>query len=328
MKSSGRVSVLALMVAAVFAFWWFRTPPPKVGGGQNDDLLAPWVKGRIYAAVSPPDEAGFTRLTTENANGWYNVSREPIQSFDYYRSLKPLRPTKERRTIVLQPIGPFDARQTRLLGDLKEFCAAFFQLPVRLEKPLPLPVSDVKTRTLSLGKHGASQKQYNAEEMLEKTLVSRFPNDATAYLGITMVDLWASNLSFVFGLGSSERRTGVYSLTRYFPGSNEKMTPAQWRIGLRRSCQILDHEMGHMLGLYHCVLYKCSMNGCNSLMDADASPMDYCPVCHQKLLWNVGMNGTKRYEDLLRYYRKYGLAREANWTEQRLRNWRAIKTSM
>lgn len=314
--------ILALLVAGVFAFWWFKTPPPKVGGGQSDDLLAPWVKGRIYASVDPADEIGFSRLTEENANGWYSISREPIQSFNYYRSQNPPRPTAERRVIVLQPIGPFTNSQRELLKDLREFCGAFFQLPVRLEKPMPLPTTGVATRPKEARNRGVGDKKFEAEDLLERTLAPRLPNDAAAYLGITMADLWVDNLSFVFGLGSSGRRTGIYGLSRYFPASTQPLTRQEKRLGLRRSCQVLDHEIGHMLGLYHCVLYKCSMNGSNSLADADASPLDYCPVCHRKLLWNVGMDGTRRYNDLLRFYRKHGLEDEAQWTAGRLEKWK------
>jgi archaemetzincin len=321
-----RTYFLASLVTAAAAFWWFKTPPPSVGGGQGEDFLAPWVKNRIYASIILDDAAGFSRLTPENTNGWYNISREPIQSFDYYRSLNPPRPTKQRKVIVLQPIGPFTTRENSLLEDLRKFCDAFFQLPVRLEKPLPLPVAEVKTRLKISSSHGIGDKQFNADEILEKMLARRLPEDAVAYLGITMADLYVNDLSFVFGLGSSDSRTGVYSLTRYFPNSTQTLTKEEQRLGLRRSCQVLDHEMGHMLGLYHCVLYKCSMNGCNSLADADSSPLDYCPVCHQKLLWNLGGNGEKRYRELLSFYEKHGLTDEAKWTQRRLANWRRVIT--
>jgi archaemetzincin len=282
------------------------------------------VKNRIYASVVPDDAAGFSRLTPENANGWINISREPIQSFDYYRSLNPPQPTKQRKVIVLQPIGPFTDREDLLLEELRTFCGAFFQLPVRLEPPFPLPETEVKTRPKGSRSYGIGDKQFNADDLIEKMLAPHLPQDAVAYLGITMADLWASDLSFVFGLGSSDRRTGVYSLTRYFPDSKGTLTEADQKIGLRRSCQVLDHEMGHMLGLYHCVLSKCSMNGCNSLADADSSPLDYCPVCHRKLLWNTGANGAKRYRDLLSFYERHGLAEEANWTRRRLEGWRQV----
>lgn len=320
-----RISILSLLIVVAFSFWWFKTPPPLVGGGVEDGLLASWVKKRTYATVAPLEERGFQRLTAENANGWYSISREPIQTFDFYRSYNPPRPTATRRTLVLQPIGPITAEQNKLLLQLKEFAKAFFQLPVRIAAPLPLPTSEVWIRVKGEPKRQAiGSFQYEAGHILEKVLLPHLPDDAAAYIGITMADLWASDLSFVFGLGSSEARVGVYSLVRYFPAANRPLTQLERTQGLRRSCLILDHEVGHMFGLMHCVLYKCAMNGANSLGDADNTPLDYCPICHRKLLWNMGCDGTKRYRDLLAFYRKYGLEKEAVWTQGRLRNWEQI----
>ncbi|RYG70046.1 hypothetical protein EON80_08625 [bacterium] len=317
-----RVVILSLLVGMAFAFWWFKTPAPLVGGGQSDGPWAWWVKSRVYASVSPQNEAGFSRLTIENANGWYNVSREPIQSFDYYRNQKPPRPTDKRRFIVLQPVGPFTASQNALLKDLGRFCGAFFQLPVRLAPSMPFPDGSVRTKPKEAKNKGVGDKRYNADDMLTKTLSPQIPADAAAYLGITMADLWVDDLSFVFGLGGN--RCGIYSLARYFPNLSRQPTPQEARLGLRRSCQVLDHEMGHILGLYHCVLYKCSMNGSNSLADADASPLDYCPVCHRKILWNTSADGVKRYRELLHFYRDQGLTDEAEWAAKRLENWQQI----
>lgn len=302
-----RIAVLAFLVGAAFAFWWFKTPAPLVGGGQNDGILAMWVKNRAYASVSRREEAGFARLTPENTNGWYSISREPIQTFDAYRSQNPTRPTSARRTLVLQPIGPMNAAQKQLLLDLKEFCAAFFQLPVRIEKPLPLPANGVKTRPKAPKNRGVGERQFDAGGILETVLAPRLPDDAAAYLGITMADLWAGDLSFVFGLGSFRERVGVYSLCRYFPAFSPPMSANQRKIGLCRACQVLDHESGHMFGLSHCVLYKCAMNGSNSLADSDASPLEFCPICRRKLKWNLNYDSAKRAADLRKFYRAHGL---------------------
>jgi archaemetzincin len=129
-----------------------------------------------------------------------------------------------------------------------------------------------------------------------------------AYLGVTGADVYAGDMNFLFGLGSFRERAGVYSLTRYYPQFwNQPGTEKAHKLTLRRACQVLNHEAGHMLGLMHCVLYKCSMNGSNSLMDADATPIEPCPVCHRKLAWNLNWDEAKRNRELTAFYRKYGL---------------------
>ncbi|HEX9995871.1 MAG TPA: archaemetzincin [Abditibacterium sp.] len=321
MKSS-RFRVLGLLVACLgaAAFWWFKTPSPNSGGAGGDGVLATWVKNRIYSQISPHEERGFTRLTSENGNGWFAMSNEPIQSFSFYQSQNPPRPTAARKTIVLQPLGDFNSEQKRVLRELQTYCAAFFGLPVRLESALPMP-RDPSFRRAKSGKNsGPGKYQFSAEKLLYSELTPRLPSDAAAYLGITMDDLWVKDMSFVFGVGSIDNRVGVYSLARYFPSHGRKWSEKERQIGMRRSCQVLNHEMGHMIGIYHCVLYKCSMNGSNSLADADSSPLEYCPVCWKKLSWNTGVTREIRSRKLLDFYREHGLKAEEKWTSAKLRN--------
>jgi len=86
----------------------------------------------------------------------------------------------------------------------------------------------------------------------------------------------------------------------------------------------LTHETGHLLGMSHCLFYKCVMNGGNGLNDTDAAPLDFCPICHRKLIWNLGCDPEKRFADLLQFHHKHGLVQEEKWMRQRLNNWRAV----
>jgi len=299
---------------------WSFSERPLVGGGKLDGIRARWVKHRVYSGVAPLDEQGFSRLTPENASGWYSVFREPIQTLEDYRASQPARPTAQRKTIVLQPLGAMTAQQSASLNDLKEFCAAFFGLPVRIAPPLSLDAVSQSTRA----RH-KQNRQYDAGKIIDVVLSPRLPADAAAYLGITMSDLWSGDLNYVFGVGSFERRLGVYSLARYSPEFwGGKRAAGDDSLALRRSCQVLGHEAGHMFGLEHCVLYKCAMNGSNSLGDADSTPLDFCPVCHRKLLWNLDLDGAKRYAALLAFYQKHELSNEATWTKARLQRWHKV----
>jgi archaemetzincin len=321
--SPRRRIVLAFIVSltvGLAGYWVWYAPRPTVGGGYPDGPVARWAKSRVYAGVSPLDEAGYKRLTPDNAAGWHGVFREPIQSFEYYRSINPTRPTPQRRTIVLQPIGPFNAEQKFLLNELKYYCEVFFQLPARMAPPVALDLTPD-------GRNQNRTEQYDAGTILERVLMPRLPDDAAAYLGITMEDLTVEGLNYVFGLGSFAERVGVYSLCRYYPQFwGRKPMPKDKPVVLRRACQVLNHEMGHMLGMEHCVLYKCSLNGGNSLADSDGTPLEYCPVCHRKLLWNVGIDGAKRYRELVAFYRSRGLSEEARWTQARLENWNKLSS--
>ena len=45
----------------------------------------------------------------------------------------------QRHVIVLQPIGEFTKDELAVLGQLRAFTSAYFQLPVRVPKSVPLP---------------------------------------------------------------------------------------------------------------------------------------------------------------------------------------------
>lgn len=316
---------IGLLCAVLAGIYWFFVPPTS-GGGQPDGFWARRVKNQVYASINPRDEVGFARLTEANLPGWHGAFAEPVQTFQAYRRLRPVRPTASRRTIVLQPIGPFDAERTRLLSELRDFCAAYYQLPVRIAPPLGLEIcTATRPSRVPNPKAVAGNQQYSATDFIG-LLAQRLPDDAVVYLGVTMADLWGGGLNFVFGQGSAITRTGVYSLCRYYPEFwNRPRHAGDEKIALRRACQVLAHESGHMFGLPHCVFYRCVMNGSVSLSDADGSPLDFCPVCRQKMLWNLGCDGAKRYADLLAFYRRHGLTKEVQWTAARLLNWRKIE---
>jgi archaemetzincin len=79
-------------------------------------------------------------------------------------------------------------------------------------------------------------------------------------------------------------------------------------IALRRACQVLTHEAGHVFGLRHCVFYGCVMNGSNSLGEADAAPLEPCPICHSKLQWNIEFDATRRLRALHSFLRAAQIA--------------------
>ena len=115
----------------------------------------------------------------------------------------------------------FTEEQEELLRALCKYAQVFFQLPARVESPLKLSLPESETdlyRVLPLGRrHGIHERQYDASRILDGILLPRLPEDAVAYLGVTMADMWAGDLNYVFGLASIKERVGVYSLCRYFP---------------------------------------------------------------------------------------------------------------
>lgn len=300
-----------------------------IAKSQKEDKSSLEIKKRVYAQVHPEEEKSFLRLPPPKDGDWLAHFRERPQPLPSYKMQNPNRPTAARRTIVLQPLGAFGEREKKTFAILKEYAAVYFQLPVRVEKAIPLPDPKTNpriTRVVPVGqRHGTYERQYNAPLILEKVLLPRLPKDAYAYMGITMEDLWMRKLNFLFGLGSLKEAVGVYSLCRYYPrfwGMPD--SPRGDKLGLLRSLKLLNHESGHIFGLGHCVFYRCSMNGTNSLRETDRAPIHYCPVCHHKLQWNVGLDAGKRFGELESFYRKHGFIQQANWMTQRKARWKKV----
>ncbi|KAK2616595.1 hypothetical protein QQS21_000418 [Conoideocrella luteorostrata] len=91
---------------------------------------------------------------------------------------------------------------------------------------------------------------------------------------------------------------------------------------LSRVAQTMTHELGHCMGLDHCVYYACVMQGCASSAEATRQPPYLCPVCLEKVAWGIApLVGEWRKKDGARseYVRKrYEAARAVceRWTGQ------------
>lgn len=72
--------------------------------------------------------------------------------------------------------------------------------------------------------------------------------------------------------------------------------------------QASESQFGHILGIRHCVMYRCLMNGSNSLEEADARSMRVCPLDLRKLQWNLGFDALTRERRLEQFFEQYGLS--------------------
>jgi archaemetzincin len=294
---------------------------PSAQGGER--AIAEEIVEQVRAAISPEDAKGFQPLPVLAGP----AATEYPQSLEQYKAALRVRPSPELRTLVLQPLGEFNREQARLLELLREYAALFFQLPARVEKPLPLEALGAQMyRILPLGRrHWTSDKQYNADRVIGDFLAPRRPGDALLSLGVTLADLYCGEGNYVFGVASAEKRVGVCSLCRFYPEFwGLPRAEGDATQALRRACKILNHETGHIFGLRHCLFYRCSMNYANSLQELDDTPLHYCPVCHRKLLLSIGFDPARRYAALKDFYARNGLAAEAEWLAARLRRWKTV----
>ena len=64
---------------------------------------------------------------------------------------------------------------------------------------------------------------------------------------------------------------------------------------LQRCCKLLVHEIGHLLGVGHCIHYACCMQGSGHLLEDFEQPSFLCPVCKPPrcLLLAPGLQSSK-----------------------------------
>lgn len=241
---------------------------------------------------------------------WLATHEERGQTFAQYARSRPNRPTAQRTTLYIQPIGEFTKAQEQLVKDTAELMGIVFGVPVTTLAALPEATIPDSARRMH-PKWGG--QQILSTYVLDEVLLPRRPADAVAVLGLTTTDLFPDpTWNFVFGEASLRDRVGVWSLARY--GDPEK-EPAQL---LRRTLQVATHETGHMFGIEHCTRHECGMNGSNSLEESDRAPLAFCSECELKLWWSCKLDPLPRYEKLADFAKRKGLAKEAAEWRRRL----------
>lgn len=230
----------------------------------------------------------FERLRPPQPGEWRYYFDEAPQTFEDY-VIECTNRRGKRSTIYLVPLGSARERWGRTLETLRTYAEVFFDCPAWLTEPRPLPKHAYKPR----------RRQYHSSAIID-WLAPQAAADALIFAGIADQDLFADDLNFVFGTGSFESRCGVYSLVR--------LESADPTLFLRRALKLMSHEFGHILCMRHCVEYRCLMNGSNSLEEADARPMNVCPIDLRKLQWNLGFDVETRYNRLERFFQVHGLS--------------------
>ena len=284
---------------------------PQCGSGA-DELEKRWKVWQEYAKSYKASDL-FPLLDYPRGSDWLACHSEAGQTFDEYVGSDPVKLTKTRNRIVVQPVGEFTDKQQKMLEALREYMAIYFQCKVDLEKAVPLPKEGF--RRLSTG------PQYLCGSIIDGVLKPKLPDDAASYIGVTCADIYPGpGWNFVFGQAYLHERLGVQSLARYYPSFwGDKAPPDEDTLVLRRALKTMTHETAHTFSLQHCTYFQCNICGSNSLPESDRRPLHLCPVCLRKLSWNRGFDALKRERELLSFYKKYGLKPEAEWAEKRIK---------
>jgi archaemetzincin len=145
----------------------------------------------------------------------------------------------------------------------------------------PWPVRRLPPLGFPEGAYDEKRGQYKSVEIM-KAVARYTPADAGRILGVTEVDLAIPTLTFVFGQAQLDGPVAVISLCRLrqeFYG-----LPADDGVLRERVVKETLHELGHTLGLTHCVEPKCVMSLATHIGLVDNKDERYCAHCGQQLV--------------------------------------------
>ncbi len=294
------LGLAVLGLTAGLGSWLVRvedSPPAKVesapitegGALYREPLPAPFEALRSLHAPKSAPQPGE----------WLAEHEEHGQSVAAYKTSGPVRPTRQRRTLYLQPLGPFTPEEARVIEQTAAFVERFFCVPTTVLEALPLSIVPEDWRRAGRG----FGEQLHSSKLLGMLERGR-PPDAVAYLALTARDLWPGRgWNFVYGQASLKARVGVWSTRRNgTPGS---------QVFLRRTIKTAAHELGHILGVHHCTGFECVMNGVNHREESDSRPLGLCPADMAKLTWNTVCDPKDRLRALAELTTRYGLSEDA-----------------
>jgi archaemetzincin len=264
--------------------------------------LYPEIEDRLCPLAEP--------LERPRAGDWLAEHHEKGQTFRQYLAANPVRRDRERTTVYLCLVGTFDDAQQSVLDLTREYLRLFFDAPVVVRRTVP--VSDIPAHAKR--KHRESgDRQLLAPYILERLLEPDRPEDALAYLALTARDLWPGDgWNFVYGQANLRDRVGVWSIYRNgHPAKGE----AAFRVCLRRTVMTAAHETGHVLTMQHCTAFRCLMNGVNHQEERDSRPLNPCPVCLRKLLWNLQVEPVPYVRRLAAFCQQQGFVEGAWYTK-------------
>jgi archaemetzincin len=140
--------------------------------------------------------------------------------------------------------------------------------------------------------YNQERRQYYSNIILNQIqLYAAMQDTFKQVLGVVDVDIFVSELNFVFGEAFSPGRAALISLFRLKPEFYGE--PPDEGLFLERAVKEAVHELGHTCGLSHCRNPTCVMYFSNSIADTDKKQNLFCNQCTLQTATKDTKSGSK-----------------------------------
>jgi len=173
---------------------------------------------------------------------------------------------KEKPIIHIVPLGKIDKKYSQLV---KGYIENFYGFKCVIDSPKPL-TKDILASSGTRYEAGKILKKYDSD----KNVLLLTDVDIAYFNKVKNVKEWG-----IIGLGLRPGKTCVVSTFRIKKSGKKKF--------LDRLRKVSIHEIGHNLGLEHCIYdKKCLMNDANgTVKQVDSEKIWLCKQCKSKIIW-------------------------------------------
>jgi archaemetzincin len=288
---------LGLLLVAVASC--AREPVPTTG--ERVEVLRNEVLPEPFARLTAEAET----LSAPAVGSWRSVHDEPGQSLAEFRVAPRRRLGSDGHILALSRLGPSGPAQERIFARTGSYLEACYGLPVHFVAAIEEDRIPPTARRAARG-YGT---QVRTRFVLDSLLVAARPDNALVHLALTTFDLYPrDDWNFVFGQARPSQGVGVWSIARY--GELDGSPGVELQV-LTRMLRTATHEVGHLLGLAHCITWLCVMNGSNNLPELDGRPLEFCPVCQAKVCTSMNLDPGTRLARVTRTLEGFGLLTDA-----------------
>src|SRR5688572_28549459 len=109
---------------------------------------------------------------------WLATHNEPGQTFEEYLDAEPRKPTAERQTLYVMPVGQFNGKQQKAIDAAAVYLEVFFDLHVQRLPPRALNPTGPNVRLDKLTR----TRQVRSGHVLDDVLKPALPSDAAALI--------------------------------------------------------------------------------------------------------------------------------------------------